>query len=49
VHKAFGALPSEKARELERDLTALLERNNRARGRALVVPSEYLEVVVAKA
>ena len=49
VQKAFGALPGEKARELERDLTALLERHNRALGRALVVPSEYLEVVVAKA
>jgi ubiquinone/menaquinone biosynthesis C-methylase UbiE len=46
VHKAFGALPSDKARALERDLTDLLERHNRSRGRTLVVPSDYLEVVV---
>jgi ubiquinone/menaquinone biosynthesis C-methylase UbiE len=48
VHKAFGALPSDRARILEQDLTDLLERHNRAGSRALVVPSEYLEVVITK-
>lgn len=49
VHKAFAALPAEKAKELERDLTELLERLNRAGPGSLVVPSEYLEVVVTRA
>ena len=48
VHKAFAALPPEGAEALERDLTALLERLNRAGPGALVVPSEYLEVVVSR-
>ena len=45
VHKAFGALPADKAAELEREMTDLLERSNRAGRDSLVVPSEYLEVV----
>lgn len=48
VHKAFAALPAEKAKELERDLTDLLNRLNRAGANALVVPSEYLEIVVTR-
>lgn len=48
VHKAFAALPPDGAQALERDLTALLERLNRAGPSALVVPSEYLEVVVSR-
>jgi SAM-dependent methyltransferase len=46
VHKAFAALPAEKAAVLEADLTELLERLNRAGPGSLVVPSEYLEAVV---
>ncbi|QJR16157.1 class I SAM-dependent methyltransferase [Usitatibacter palustris] len=48
VHKAFAALPLEKAVELERDLAELLDTLNRAEGKALVVPSEYLEVVITR-
>ncbi len=48
VHKVFAALPAEKAGELEHDLTALLDRLNVAGTSSLVVPSEYLEIVVAR-
>ena len=48
VHKAFAALPADKAAALERDLTDLLNRMNRAGTGSLVVPSEYLEVVVTR-
>jgi ubiquinone/menaquinone biosynthesis C-methylase UbiE len=48
VHKAFLALPDEAAAELERDLIELLEQENTAEG-ALVIPSEYLEVVATRA
>jgi ubiquinone/menaquinone biosynthesis C-methylase UbiE len=46
VHKAFGALPAEKAVELEHDLIELLNGMNRAGPAALVIPGEYLEAVV---
>lgn len=46
VHKAFASLPPDRASALENDLAALLERFNRAGPGSLVVPSEYLEVVV---
>ncbi|MDB5998904.1 MAG: putative methyltransferase, partial [Rhizobacter sp.] len=46
VHKAFAALPPDGAAALERDLTDLLNQRNRASKDSLVVPSEYLEVVV---
>ena len=48
VHKAFAALPEDGASALERDLTALLDRLNVAGAGSLVVPSEYLEVVVTR-
>jgi hypothetical protein len=48
VHKAFAALPPEKARALESDLTELLNGANRAGSGSLVVPSEYLEVVITR-
>lgn len=48
VHKAFAALPADAAADLNADLTALLNRMNRAGDGALVVPSEYLEVVVTR-
>jgi ubiquinone/menaquinone biosynthesis C-methylase UbiE len=46
VHKAFLALGAEKGAALERDLIELLNSLNRAGKDSLVVPSEYLEVVV---
>jgi len=48
VHKAFASLAPDQAALLERDLTELLERSNRDGGRSLLVPSEYLEVVVTR-
>ncbi|MBA4263549.1 MAG: SAM-dependent methyltransferase [Comamonadaceae bacterium] len=48
VHKAFASLPPEKAQALESDLTELLERLNRGGSDGLVVPSEYLEIVITR-
>ncbi|MEX3772699.1 class I SAM-dependent methyltransferase [Pseudomonas sp. MYb118] len=48
VHKAFAALPPEAAQALEADLTELINRSNRAGDASLVVPSEYLEVVITR-
>lgn len=48
THKAFAALDATKQVELERDIVALLERANVAGPSSLVVPGEYLEVVIVK-
>ena len=48
VHKAFAALPGDKALALKHDMTELLDRLNRAGAGSLRVPSEYLEVVIAR-
>ena len=48
VHKAFAALPPETAALLERDLIDLLNRLNQGGGYSLVVPSEYLEIVITR-
>ncbi len=48
THKAFAALEPARAVELERELTALLDSLDRGGGHSLVVPGEYLEVVVTK-
>ncbi|AOS78706.1 MULTISPECIES: class I SAM-dependent methyltransferase [Hydrogenophaga] len=48
THKAFAALDAAGAASLERGITALLDELNTAQG-SLVVPSEYLEIVVTKA
>ena len=48
VHKAFLALDPPRQGELERDLLDLLERFNRGGAAGLVVPGEYLEVVVTR-
>ena len=48
VRKAFESLPAAGAQALERDVTELLERLNRAAPKSLVVPSEYLEVIVTR-
>ena len=46
VHKAFAALDNDKASALEQDLTQLLNDHNVGGASSLVVPSEYLEVVI---
>ena len=48
VHKAFAALPAEGAAALEQDLAELMNRLNRGGAGSLVVPSEYLEIVVTR-
>ena len=49
VHKAFAALPADKAAMLERDFSDLLNSLNTAGAGSLVVPSEYLEIVITRA
>ena len=48
THKAFAALDGARQGALERDIVELLERLNVAGPKSLVVPGEYLEVVVVK-
>jgi hypothetical protein len=48
VHKAFAALDTAAGQALEQDLIALLDRLNTAGPASLVVPAEYLEVVITK-
>jgi ubiquinone/menaquinone biosynthesis C-methylase UbiE len=47
--KAFGALPPAGQAALERELLALVDSMNRSGDETMVVPSEYLEVVVTRA
>jgi ubiquinone/menaquinone biosynthesis C-methylase UbiE len=46
VHKAFAALPEEGQRRLQEDLTALIDEFNTSGDATMVVPGEYIEVVV---
>jgi ubiquinone/menaquinone biosynthesis C-methylase UbiE len=46
THKAFAALDAAGQARLERDIVALLEEFNTAGSASLVVPGEYLEIVV---
>jgi SAM-dependent methyltransferase len=46
--KAFASLAAAAQAALTSDLLALAQQHNRAQDRSLVVPSEYLEVVVTK-
>jgi ubiquinone/menaquinone biosynthesis C-methylase UbiE len=46
--KTFGALDAEKQAAFTRDLLALMESRNRADDGTLVLPSEYLEVVIER-
>ena len=47
--KAFAALPAPAQAELENDLMVLVDRFNRADDGTMVVPGEYLEVVITRA
>ncbi len=46
--KAFSALEVREQTRLEKDLYDLVARMNKATGGTMVVPSEYLEVVIMK-
>jgi SAM-dependent methyltransferase len=49
MNKAFAALDGERQAEFQSDVLALIESRNRSGDRTLVLPSEYLEVVVERA
>jgi hypothetical protein len=48
VNKTYAALDAEKQSAFTRDVLALMERDNRSGDRTLVLPSEYLEVVIER-
>ena len=48
MNKTFGALDAEKQTRFTEDLLALMETRNRSGDRTLVLPSEYLEVVIER-
>lgn len=48
THKAFASLDEKAGAALEREITALLWQMNTAAAGSLVVPGEYLEVVITK-
>ena len=48
TNRAFAALDASKQAALQADIVALLDRLNRGGGDTLIVPSEYLEVVVTR-
>jgi hypothetical protein len=48
VLKAFAALEPAKQDELRADLATLIARSNRSGDGTMIVPSEYLEVVITK-
>jgi len=48
VHKAFAAQTPDKAEALRAEMAELLESQNRAGPGSLVIPSEYLEVVLTR-
>ncbi|MDR7099785.1 hypothetical protein J2X04_002166 [Lysobacter niabensis] len=48
THKAFAALDAAGQRTLAEAITDLLEQRNVGGRRSLVVPAEYLEVVIVK-
>ena len=48
THKVYAALDADRQARLTADLTALLERRNVGGPRSLVVPGEYLEVVITR-
>jgi ubiquinone/menaquinone biosynthesis C-methylase UbiE len=48
MHKTYGALDAARQADFTRDLLALMERGNRSGDGTLVLPSEYLEVVIER-
>ena len=48
MNKTFGALDAEKQAAFTQDLLALMESRNRSGDHTLVLPSEYLEVVIER-
>jgi SAM-dependent methyltransferase len=48
MNKTFGALDPDKQAAFTRDVLDLIEQGNRSQDRSLVLPSEYLEVVIER-
>jgi len=48
THKAFGAIDATAQQQLQADLLALIDGFNVAKDGTLVIPSEYLEIVITK-
>jgi SAM-dependent methyltransferase len=48
IHKAFAALEGDRQAAFETDFLALLRRSDIGGGRGLVVPAEYLEIVITR-
>jgi SAM-dependent methyltransferase len=48
MNKTFAALDPARQEAFTQDLLALMERGNRSKDRSLVLPSEYLEVVIER-
>jgi hypothetical protein len=48
VHKAFAGLPADAQQRLEQDLHTLIAEFNTSGDGTVVVPGEYLEVVITK-
>lgn len=48
MHKAFAGLPEDGQRRLERDLVDLIAAFNTSDDSTVVIPSEYLEVVIVR-
>ena len=48
MNKTYAALDAERQAAFTQDLFALMARDNRSGDRTLVLPSEYLEVVIEK-
>jgi ubiquinone/menaquinone biosynthesis C-methylase UbiE len=47
-NRAYGSLDADKQAAFTRDVLELVEHGNRARDRSLILPSEYLEVVIER-
>jgi len=48
THKAFGAIDQAAQQKLQADILALIDKFNVAKDGTLVIPSEYLEIVITK-
>ncbi|HEY5937491.1 MAG TPA: hypothetical protein VIU61_22750, partial [Kofleriaceae bacterium] len=48
LNKAFGALDAEKGASLQQELTTIMQGLNRSGDGTLVMPGEYLEIVIEK-
>ena len=48
VHKAFAVLDGDAKRRFEKDLLALIDEFNSSGDSTMVVPSEYVEVVIVR-